>query len=856
MSELMMGLPIAHLNIRGLCNKVDEIRLHIAKHNLKILHLSETFLTSNLDSQMLFIPDFSIVRRDRDGRHGGGVLTYIHSTVNYSVLSHLEDTLSESLSILVTHPSSKPFITSVIYRPPSSPVGWLDQFTSYYTKCKVVCDEIILLGDFNFNLNVINTKWTDLIDQLGLLQLIQQSTRVQPRSESLLDHIYVNKPVNIHRHGIIDLGLSDHCMIFLTRKLGTRTSSPKCRNKFTFYDWKNFSPELFQYDLKFTSWGEIYNAVNAESMLHVFNTKLQSIVSLHLKIKTRFVKSSIIPPWLDQEAQHSIRQRDFFKKNKRWSEYKKQRNFTNNLIRKKKRQHVANLISQADGKQTKHLWNVLRNSQHSSILPDAPLSLDVDPLMAVANSLNNHFVNIVDSLSSDSSTNTTFSSSDRNIDPTENIAKISTNDVILFFKSIDIKKATGYDRLSVRILRIALPFIIDIITDIINVAIAECSFPSQWKIAVVTPLHKGGNPNTLTNYRPISVLPILSKIYEKHILSALHLHLDKHNIISNSQSGFRKKHSCSSAMHHLYSTWSDEIRCKKLLLLIFLDFRKAFDLVNHEILLTKLKRLGITGNFHNIFKSFLSNRTQCVKVGKSFSEMLPISSGVPQGAILSPTLFQIYINDLLSLPLYCKVHAYADDTTFYVSSDGSKKVQQLIDSDMSRIQCWCRTNKMEINVSKSHYLLLNAANSSIITIKVGDKQIERRSSTKLLGFVLNDSLNWQSHIAHISSKVSSNLRLFYNLRHLLNFTSSMHFYNNFIHPYLLYGIHLYYSMSPALHTDSLYILQKKALRLICLDRTLPKDRTLSNKFVVEKNICSAFASVSRVFFFSVWVSNS
>ena len=853
MANKSTGLSIAHINVRGLAKKVDELKLHVIKHHLKILHISETFLTSNLNSDMLCIPDFNIVRRDRALKHGGGVLTYLHSTLHHSVLSNLDNILPESLTIQISQPSAKPFITSVIYRPPNSPTKWLDQFALYITKCKEICDEVIILGDFNINLNVVNKKWTDLVNQLGLLQLIQHSTRIQAHSQSLIDHIYVTKPANILRHAISDIGLSDHCMVYTTRKLGAQVQTSKPRTKITYNDWKNFSSTCFQKDLKLASWNDVYRTNSAERMLDVFTDKLQFILSKHLKQKTRFVKLDYLPPWLDREVQLSIQKRDSFKKNQNWTEYKRQRNFTTNLIRKKKKQYVSKLVSQSDNKQTKQLWNVLRNTQKSLTIPNISHSstepCNTSPLDA-SNSLNQHFVNIANSQNSSpaSTPAPTSRSPTPNFPETHNIPNITMTEVILLFKSIDLKKATGHDNLSVRILRLALPFVSHIITDILNKAIEEGIFPSQWKIALVTPLHKGGDPNTLSNYRPISVLPVLSKIYEKHILASLQTHLDTHNIISSSQSGFRKQHSCTTAMHHLYSTWLDEVKSSKLLVLLFLDFSKAFDMVNHETLLKKLKHMGITGNLLEILQSFLSNRHQCVKIKECCSNMLPLSSGVPQGSILAPTLFQIYINDLLSLPQHCQVHAYADDTTFFISSNNSQLLQKQLDHDLLLIEQWCTINKMPLNLYKSHYLVINSTKVCPIHINICGHSLERKTSSKLLGFTINDSLDWKSHIAHVSNKVSSNLRLFYNLRHLLNFQTSKQYYYNFIHPYLMYGVHLYYPMSPARYTNPLYILQKKALRLICGNQShQTKLNTLSTKLITDKTSTLPLPTLSLYF---------
>ena len=317
------------------------------------------------------------------------------------------------------------------------------------------------------------------------------------------------------------------------------------------------------------------------------------------------------------------------------------------------------------------------------------------------------------------------------------------------------------------------------------------------------------------------MLPILSKIYERHILTALQIHLDSNKTISSSQSGFRKNHSCITTIHHLYSTWSNMVKNKNTLVIIFLDFQKAFDMVNHNILISKLANIGIAGKFLDTIRSYLNGRHQCVKIKNICSDALPIATGVPQGSILAPTLFQIFINDLLELPLHSTPHAYADDTSFSISETDPSCLQSKIYSDLRLIQQWCVANQMPLNISKSHYILVNPPLNFPLTISIFDSTLTRQSTSKLLGFIINDSLSWLDHISFISNKISSNLRLFYNIRHLMNFDTARLYYYNFIHSYLIYGLHVFYPTTPVKYTNTLFILQKKALRLICKDLNIP-----------------------------------
>ena len=207
------GLTIAHLNIRGLLNKIDNIRYLLDTHKIKVFHVSETFLTQSIDTQLLHIPNYYIVRRDRTGKLGGGVVSYIHSSIKFSRLFDLDSTLPESLTIKINQPHSKPFITSAVYRPPNSPSTWNDQFSTYLQECRALNNELIILGDFNINLNSPNNKWDNLMRQHSLLQLINQPTRIQKNSQSLIDHVYVTDLAKISHSDVLKIGVSDHFLM-------------------------------------------------------------------------------------------------------------------------------------------------------------------------------------------------------------------------------------------------------------------------------------------------------------------------------------------------------------------------------------------------------------------------------------------------------------------------------------------------------------------------------------------------------------------------------------------------------------------------------------------------------------------
>ena len=264
-------------------------------------------------------------------------------------------------------------------------------------------------------------------------------------------------------------------------------------------------------------------------------------------------------------------------------------------------------------------------------------------------------------------------------------------------------------------------------------------------------------------------------------------------------------------MHHLYSQGIDAQKTKHSLVLLFIELRKAFDMVNHNLLIHKITALGISGPLFSLLCSYLTGRTQCVKINNSASSTVSVTYGVPQGFILSPTLFLDFLNDLLTLPLNSKVHCYADDTTFYLFNSSPSLLHDLVSSDIALIEKWCESN---MNETKSHYLVVNQQ-SYPFSFSVNNTVLQKQPTTKPLGFVINGTLKWSDQIDTISKIVSANLRLFYKIRYLIDLSTSKLFNYNYIHPYLTYEIHLYFLMSPNSQTKYLLGLQRRALQHIC-----------------------------------------
>ena len=401
--------------------------------------------------------------------------------------------------------------------------------------------------------------------------------------------------------------------------------------------------------------------------------------------------------------------------------------------------------------------------------------------------------------------------------PPFNFLEISEEFVLSQLRGLKSGKAVGLDRIPARLLKDSADIVVKPVTFIINTSLRTAKVPCDWKSARVIPLFKKGKADEMDNYRPISILPVLSKVLERAVHIQLYKYLQKNKILSPYQCGFRKCHSTEFAA----LSFSDNIRRNmdqgQLTGAVFIDLLKAFDTVDHAVLLDKLSNLGIVDKEHGWFTDYLSNRTQVVEFHGVTSTPEAISVGVPQGSILGPLLFILHINDLPEVVSECNILMYADDTVLYCSSSKASVIQDKLIADLAKIDHWLSFNSLFINVTKTEAMLfgtaprLSAVNSFSITLN--NNVIKRVFHFTYLGIVFDDCLSWNEQIKQLISKAGKRVGMLGRLRRSLTRESANVVYCSLIRPILEYCASVWGCCGEG-HKQGLEALQNRAARIV------------------------------------------
>ena len=719
------GFKLASLNIDKLTTHLDELKIFLVSNDIDVLAINETKLNEYITDNEVSISGYDIVSRDRTTNGGGGVCFYVKKSINFSVRNDLCMGSLANLCIEIRKPRSKSFIVATWYRPPNSLVSIFSPFEELIGKLDSLNTEFYLLGDLNCNMAASQfdsdtRKLLTITDVYGLQQLITEPTRITETSATLIDLIFTNCPDKVLCSGVRHIGISDHSMVYVYRKLAINGQS-KGHTNITYRNFRSFNRDKFRSDVASQDWDHINNSSNPNDMWNEWKESFLAIVNKHAPLRTTRVRARG-SPWITSEQ---LELRAIRSKNPNdWVHFKRQRNKVNSATRLAKQVYYQNMLNEHKGDSRK-TWQIINELSSRNFVETSVKQLNVNEQSVtapaeIAHEFNRYFATIGPKLASDipSSDGNSYLNYLTSTDKEFQFRPTSTNEVFSLLNKLKKSKAVGLDKISSRLIRECADLICKPLCYIFNQSLNVGVFPDDWKCARVTPLFKQGERDDLNNYRPISVIPVIAKVFERIVYNQLYAYLTKHNVICKCQSGFRSIHSTVTALLGATNTWA-----------------------------------------YNIDRGNLT---------------------------------------------------YAGDNT--------GDIESRLNHDLENVKKWLIANKLTLNMTKTEFMLIGSrqrlyALTNPTIPEINGAPITQVSVAKSLGVLIDNNLNWSSHVDKLTKKVASGIGALKRIRHLVPQTTLRSIYHALLQPHFDYCNVVWGNCGITLH-DKLQKLQNRAARVL------------------------------------------
>ena len=836
LSDTSKSLSVLNINIRSLVKNYDNFLIFLDRmgHDFDFIILTESWLTEN-NRNNYPISGYKCHTTVRTDSIGGGVAIYCKESYTCKVLISEANCSIETLFISAFHGSFIfPLVIGGIYRPPGNRYvdGFYNKLENILNSPAVINKKIIIAGDLNINLlNTNDIKTKNLINSMNSFNmnpLITLPTRYSLNNDknrlrlTLIDHIFSN--INLPtKNGVIEYTMSDHYPNFSLFQYFFK-SSPQ----YTYSTFRNFSvtnKSKFIENIRNADFNVQPNdSLGLSEITSEFINKIENIFNKCFPIcKKRISVKRLNSPWLSNALIKSIDQCHKLNKQCRLGYLDKQtfnqyRNKLNSLVRSSKCKYYKGKFDnfKNDMRKTwKNINNLLQNKMKARKIHMHLNGTQYNNDSDISNAFSRYFSEISGELiNSVQPTNVGFESflgpSLLNSFYVEPTTSHEVKDIINSLKS----KGAPISEIPAKIYKSISEEISPCLSGLINLSFKIGEFPDCLKTARVVPIFKDGDPSNITNYRPISTLPFISKIYEKIMFKRLNSFFSKYSILNSSQYGFREKMRTEDGLIDFCSYLYDSIDLDKYCMCTYVDFKKAFDTVSHDVLLAKLEHFGVRGRALQWFHTYLTQRKMFVDFNGAYSSQKIINVGVPQGSVLGPFLFLLYINDIVNTSRILKYVLYADDTAILYSNSDFYKLLNIFNHELEIFNTWTRANKIVLNYDKTKFMIVTRKQycKNSASLKINDIPIGQVKFYKYLGVTIDDRLSFNEHANCLSSKLSSVLGVLRSLSFLPRYVLQLIYYS-LGHSALMYGIVVWGSASSSI-VNPIFILQKKIIRVI------------------------------------------
>ena len=829
-----------------------------------ILMIQETWLNEDICPPYLELDGYNAIAQGYRITTHGGLITYIKSHLVATKIDICPNTnVFEGLVLKVENPENKSMpniIVSNIYKPPHNNNNkenieqFMREIAPIMTYINETNSEALMGGDWNINILKVNenSTYSEFLDMMftnSLHPKITMPTRFATHSASLLDNFYCK--VSDHSlnasAGIIMSGISDHLPYFICFDNFT-----KCKASSTkFVKCKVNRPEAIEAFLNELKSKNLYNELDhslESGPDQNYDKMIKTITELKEKhLPYKFVKFNKHRhkdnKWMTYSIINSIKTRDkkYYKlkcmnqNDPGYLALKRNLGIYNGILKKCIRETKAeyyNKMFETYKHDIKNTWKTISSLLCKSSKKNNPIKeIKINDKLCtnqkdICNGFNSFFVNIGPKLASEINENNKipYSSYLKKVITSEFMFDLITEDDInKIVTSLKPKASAGYDGLSLKMLKLITPHVIKPLTLIINQSLITGIFPEKLKIAKVIPLFKKDDKLLMDNYRPVSLLTSISKIFEKVAHNQLTKYFTHNKLFFKSQYGFRGEHSTELASLELVDRIMESFEKKQTPIAIYMDLSKAFDTLDHKILLHKLRYYGIKGKELDWFQSYLTNRQQFVEINGTISDSKSITTGVPQGSVLGPLLFLIYMNDIEVVSSMFDAILFADDSTFKTTMNASlpakkidKRYENRINDELKKIYDWLAVNKLSLNIRKTKCMFFHTPNTKfdfIPKLSINDIEIERVKNFNFLGLTVNENLSWKAHIDKIGSKISKSGGVINRLKHFLPTHILRIIYCSTIQSNLMFSL-----LAWGYDCNRLAKIQKRIIRNICCEK--------------------------------------